>query len=167
MIKKTLFKNMYSFTVVYAPVGRGYQVTVPLLPGLVTYGRNFEEAKDMAKDAINCHLESLRKDREPIPVEQSLLQERLTVSLVWWCMSKLPPMRPKQAIQVLLRAGFFIHNQIGSHVHLRHPIKNYLKVTVPRHDRFNLPTYVVISILKQAELSKDEFIRLLKNKHGK
>lgn len=82
MVKKTLVKNMYSFTVVYEPVGRGYQVTVPLLPGLITYGRNFEEAKEMAKDAILCHLGALRKDEEPIPVEQSLLQERLTVSLV-------------------------------------------------------------------------------------
>lgn len=82
-------------------------------------------------------------------------------------MPKLSPVRPKQAIQVLLRAGFFVHDQSGSHIHLRHPIKDYLKVTVPRHDRFDLPTYVVMSILKQAELSKDEFIRLLKNKHEK
>ena len=81
MTKKTLIKNMYSFTVIYEPVSHGYQVTVPLLPGLITYGRNFEEAKNMAEDAIRCHLAALRQDREPIPTEQSLLQERLTVSL--------------------------------------------------------------------------------------
>ena len=79
-------------------------------------------------------------------------------------MPKLLPVRPKQMIQVLLRAGFFLYNQTGSHVHLRHEIKKHLKVTVPRHDRFDLPVYVVLSILRQAELSKIDFIKLLKNK---
>ena len=83
MIKgKTIVKNTYSFTVIYEPVGRGYQVTVPLLPGLVTYGRDLEEAKIMARDAIRCHLGALQKDREPIPSEHSLLQERMSVSFV-------------------------------------------------------------------------------------
>lgn len=67
----------------YEPVGGGgYQVTVPVLPGLVTYGRNIEEAKKMARDAIRCHLEGLEKNNESIPTEHSLLQEKLTVSLV-------------------------------------------------------------------------------------
>ncbi|MGC2388586.1 MAG: type II toxin-antitoxin system HicB family antitoxin, partial [Candidatus Acidiferrum sp.] len=39
----------------------GYQVTVPLLPGLITYGRTLEEAHEMAADAIRVHLEGLRK----------------------------------------------------------------------------------------------------------
>ena len=30
----------------------GYTVTVPSLPGCVTYGKTFEEALDMAQDAI-------------------------------------------------------------------------------------------------------------------
>jgi len=34
-------------------------------------------------------------------------------------------------------------------------------VTVPRHDRFDLPSPVLRSILKQAELAVDEFIALL------
>ena len=56
-------------------------MTVPLLPGLVTYGRNFEEAKTMALDAIRCHLEGLEKNHEKIPNESSLLQEKVVVSL--------------------------------------------------------------------------------------
>ena len=39
----------------------GYQVAVPLLPGLVTYGRTLAEAQEMARDAIECHIEGLRK----------------------------------------------------------------------------------------------------------
>ena len=85
----------YSFTVVFEPLtkvevfrrrGRtvrmaenpawpGYQVTVPLLPGLVTYGRTLNEAREMARDAITCYLEGLRKDGERIPDENSTIQE--------------------------------------------------------------------------------------------
>ena len=46
-------------------VERGYQVTVPMLPGLITYGRTLGEAREMAADAIRVHLEGLRKDGEP------------------------------------------------------------------------------------------------------
>ncbi len=56
MSKSKLRTNEYSFTVIYEPVkGGGYQVTVPLLQGLVTYGRTFDEARFMARDAIVCH----------------------------------------------------------------------------------------------------------------
>lgn len=72
----------YSYTVIYEPVKEGgYQVTAPLLPGLVTYGRDLEEAREMARDAILCYLEALRKDKEKIPSETSLIQERITVPL--------------------------------------------------------------------------------------
>ena len=82
MSKRKLLTREYSYTVVYEPVkDGGYQVTVPLLQGLVTYGRNFEEARDMARDAIRCHLEGLLKEKIRIPKEMGLLQEKVTVSL--------------------------------------------------------------------------------------
>ena len=59
----------------------GYQVTVPLLPGLVTFGRTLAEAQEMAQDAIECHIEGLRKSGEPIPNERLALQGRLRVAL--------------------------------------------------------------------------------------
>jgi antitoxin HicB len=62
-------------------VGRGYQVTVPLLPGLVTYGRTLGEAREMAADAIRVHLEGLRKDGEPIPDEATARTEKLRVAI--------------------------------------------------------------------------------------
>ena len=40
---------------------------VPALPGIVTYGRTIEEAREMAQDAIACHLQGLLKDDEEIP----------------------------------------------------------------------------------------------------
>ncbi|MGB2621380.1 MAG: type II toxin-antitoxin system HicB family antitoxin [Candidatus Acidiferrum sp.] len=60
---------------------RGYQVTVPLLPGLVTYGRTLGEAREMAANAIRVHLEGLRKDGEPIPDEATARTEKLRVAI--------------------------------------------------------------------------------------
>lgn len=45
----------------------GYEVIVPALPEVVTYGQTLEEAKEMAIDAIKCHLEGLIKAGESIP----------------------------------------------------------------------------------------------------
>ncbi len=64
---KTLRKKVYQYTAIFEPNGGGYTVTVPKLPGLVTEGDNLKEAKEMAKDAIRCHLEGLLKDDIPIP----------------------------------------------------------------------------------------------------
>jgi predicted RNase H-like HicB family nuclease len=56
-----------------------FLVTVPALPGLVTEGRDLEHARDMTKDAIRCHIEGLRKAKEPIPVEKETAQLKLSV----------------------------------------------------------------------------------------
>lgn len=62
----------YTFTVLFQPAEEGgYTVFVPTLPGCVTQGNTLEEAKKMAEDAIRAYCESLKKDGEPIPQEQS------------------------------------------------------------------------------------------------
>lgn len=72
----------FRFTVVFDPVPEGgYQVTAPLLPGLITYGRTLAEARQMARDALRCHLEGMRKAGEPIPDERNAHTERLRVAL--------------------------------------------------------------------------------------
>ncbi|MFA5946173.1 MAG: type II toxin-antitoxin system HicA family toxin [Patescibacteria group bacterium] len=76
-------------------------------------------------------------------------------------MSKLPSLKPKKVLQALLRAGFVIHHQKGSHVQLRHSSKSALRVTIPFHTKFDLPGDVVASIMVQAGLSREEFIKLL------
>ena len=57
----------------------GYTVTVPALPGLVTEGRNLEHARTMAKDAIRCYIDGLKKAKEKIPFERDTAQLRLAV----------------------------------------------------------------------------------------
>ncbi len=70
-----------AFTVVFDKTEEGYTVTVPVLPGLVTEGRNLDEARRMAEDAIRCHVASLLKDGEPIPLEIEVGFEKLEVEL--------------------------------------------------------------------------------------
>ena len=77
-------------------------------------------------------------------------------------MPKIPPTKTKRVINALLKAGFYIHHQTGSHVQLRHETKPSLRVTVPRHDRFDLPPFVINSILKQANLLRNDFLKFLK-----
>ena len=57
----------------------GYTVIVPSLPGCVTYGDTIEEAIEMAKEAIQLYLESLKEHDEEIPTEERTLEYTLTV----------------------------------------------------------------------------------------
>jgi antitoxin HicB len=56
----------------------GYTVIVPSLPGCITYGTTIEEAINMAKEAIELYIESLREHGDEIPTEEGLLEYTLT-----------------------------------------------------------------------------------------
>ncbi|MDO8604574.1 MAG: type II toxin-antitoxin system HicA family toxin [bacterium] len=77
-------------------------------------------------------------------------------------MPKIPPLKAKKIIKVFLKEGFYVHHQAGSHVHLRHLSKKHLRVTIPRHDKFELPPFIVNSILTQSEITKEQFLKLFK-----
>jgi antitoxin HicB len=57
----------------------GFTVTVPALPGCVTYGGTLEEARLMASDAIQGYLASMEKHAEPITDDADTLESRLIV----------------------------------------------------------------------------------------
>ena len=62
--------KLLKYTVIYTqePEG-GFTVVVPSLPGCVTYGKNLNEAKEMAMDAIKINVESLQSHKEKIPTD--------------------------------------------------------------------------------------------------
>ena len=61
-------KNRY--TVVFEPAEEGgYVVRVPVLPGCVTQGKTFEEAKKNAQEAIDCYLGAARDMGGEVPCE--------------------------------------------------------------------------------------------------
>ncbi|HYX08460.1 MAG TPA: type II toxin-antitoxin system HicB family antitoxin [Bacteroidales bacterium] len=57
----------------------GYTVTVPTLPGCITYGENVDEAIAMAKEAIELYIESLVEHNEPVPDESNTLEYAITL----------------------------------------------------------------------------------------
>ena len=58
----------YGFAVLFGQLEKaGYQVIVPALPGVVTFCRTLPEAREMASDAIACHIRGLLKDNEEVP----------------------------------------------------------------------------------------------------
>lgn len=75
--------------------------------------------------------------------------------------SGLPVLKPRQVLRALERGGFYLHHQTGSHAQLRHRTKLHLRITVPRHDRFDVTVAILRSILRQAELTVEEFLELL------
>jgi predicted RNA binding protein YcfA (HicA-like mRNA interferase family) len=72
-------------------------------------------------------------------------------------MPKLPVLRPLQVIQALERAGFVRVRQRGSHLRLK---RGNLAVTVPIHPG-DLSTNVLRSILRQSQMTEEEFLNLL------
>jgi predicted RNA binding protein YcfA (HicA-like mRNA interferase family) len=77
-------------------------------------------------------------------------------------MPKIPVLKGTEVLRILLKAGFYIHHQSGSHVRLFHNIRTELRVTIPIHNK-ELPDKTLKSILKQADISENEFLELLKN----
>ena len=76
----------YHYTAFFEPAEEGgFVVTCPALPGLVTEGDTFEDARAMAADAIRGYLESLVKDSLPLPQDDPRPRSRLlreTVAVV-------------------------------------------------------------------------------------
>jgi antitoxin HicB len=55
---------------------------VPAIPEICTFGETLEEAREMARDAIRCFLESALKTGEPIPSDiAQVTTERVAVTI--------------------------------------------------------------------------------------
>lgn len=60
----------YAFRIIIEPdEPKGYHGFAPLLKGIHTFGLTIEEVKKNLKEAIKCHIQGLRKDKEKIPQE--------------------------------------------------------------------------------------------------
>ncbi len=52
----------------------GYTISVPSLPGCISYGKTFEEAIEMIKDAMEGWLAVAREEGVPIPEQFETIQ---------------------------------------------------------------------------------------------
>lgn len=58
----------------------GFTALVPSLPGCVTWGRDIAHAKNMARDAIDTYIASLKKHHEPIPSDDNTVTSYIDIS---------------------------------------------------------------------------------------
>ncbi|OGO29904.1 MAG: hypothetical protein A2Z29_05755 [Chloroflexi bacterium RBG_16_56_11] len=72
-------------------------------------------------------------------------------------MPKIPSLNGREVLNVLTKAGFYIHHQSGSHARLFHAERSELRVTIPVHNKA-LPQKTLKSILKQADISEAELL---------
>jgi predicted RNA binding protein YcfA (HicA-like mRNA interferase family) len=75
-------------------------------------------------------------------------------------MPRLPVLRATELISALERAGFRVVRQKGSHVRLSHPDGRV--VTVPVHSGRDIGRGLLRKVIRDAELTRDEFMALLK-----
>jgi len=76
-------------------------------------------------------------------------------------MQKLPVVSSHEVIKALTKAGFEVVGRKGSHVRLKKktPNKTYIAI-VPLHPEIKMGT--LKSILRQAGLTREEFIELIR-----
>ena len=74
-------------------------------------------------------------------------------------MTKVPVISGRKCLQTLSRAGFYLKRQTGSHMILRRD-DPFAQVVVPDHKELDRST--LRAIIRQAALSVDEFLKLLK-----
>jgi predicted RNA binding protein YcfA (HicA-like mRNA interferase family) len=73
-------------------------------------------------------------------------------------LSKLPLLSWQKVVKALSKAGFRIARQKGSHLIL---VRDDFVVPVPKHDE--IKRGLLIEIIAEAGLTKEEFLKLLKN----
>lgn len=74
-------------------------------------------------------------------------------------MPKLPVLTGDAAITALEKIGFHVTRQKGSHVRMQH--EDGRVITIPVHSGKNLGKGLLRKILRDAEISREEFIALL------
>lgn len=57
-----------------------YTVTVPALPGCITYGENVDHAISMAKEAIALYISELKEKGEAIPDDSETLEYSMQIT---------------------------------------------------------------------------------------
>ena len=59
-----------TYLAVFEPAGNGaYSVYFPNVLGCISYGKDFQEAQTMAREALELHIYGMEKDGDVLPVE--------------------------------------------------------------------------------------------------
>lgn len=74
-------------------------------------------------------------------------------------MSRLPIITAKQLIRVLKKKGFRTDRQVGGHLILVHP-ETDRTLSIPIHPGKTLGRGITSALLKDADISREEFLKL-------
>ena len=75
--------EIYNYTVIFRPLEEGgFDVIVPAIPEICTFGDTMKEAREMAEDAIKCYIESALELNEPIPKDSEVSLEKIAVKVI-------------------------------------------------------------------------------------
>ena len=73
----------------------------------------------------------------------------------------MPTLRAREVIRALIRLGFEVTDQEGSHVKLKRP--NGMAVTVPDHGSRDLGRGMVQAIIRDGALTREQFLDALRD----
>ncbi|MHB8360231.1 MAG: type II toxin-antitoxin system HicA family toxin [Thermoplasmataceae archaeon] len=73
-------------------------------------------------------------------------------------MPRFPSISGKDAVKALSKTGFVLRRQVGSHMVMKRE-SDGRRVTIPNHDE--LPKGTLRAIIRQCDLTVEEFIKLL------
>jgi len=77
-------------------------------------------------------------------------------------MTRLAPIRPQKLEKILFSLGFSPIRQKGSHVFYKH--KDGRSTSIPFHGSYDIGPVLLGKILKEIDLSREEFFRLSKKR---
>lgn len=83
-MKKIKKSTLHSYNVIFEPMKeQGYSVCFPDVPEICTFGATLKEAREMAKDALRCYLESVQKELKAVTSNKGsgAKVERITVTV--------------------------------------------------------------------------------------
>jgi predicted RNA binding protein YcfA (HicA-like mRNA interferase family)/predicted RNase H-like HicB family nuclease len=155
----------YVFRVVIEPDEDRWSAHCPALLkySAVTWGNTQEEALKHIQEVVQLVVEELMEDGEPIPEDVQVSQEPL-VAVTLWSMaidySQLRSLTAREIITALIRDGFFLRAQAGSHQRYRHPDGRRVTVSF-HHPRDTFPFKTLKSMIEdQARWTEADLRRL-------
>ncbi len=74
---------MYTYKIhLHKEAEGGYTISVPVLPGCITYGEDVDDAITMAKEAVELYIEELQERGEAISDDSNTLEYSLCLEAV-------------------------------------------------------------------------------------
>jgi predicted RNA binding protein YcfA (HicA-like mRNA interferase family) len=77
-------------------------------------------------------------------------------------MPKLPVVKAKDIVRIAEKLGFFFSRQKGSHIIYHH--SDGRRITVSKHNKQEIAPSILLQIIKDLDLTKEKFIKILKKK---